>query len=69
MTEFEKQIDAVARRWTSEAKELERSIRRLQSSGERIAAQTHVNQKEAAANELRRIMQRCGVSASSGRRA
>jgi hypothetical protein len=60
MTEFEKQIADMAKRYEAEAKELKRSLRNL-STGERLCAQTHANCKEAGASELRRIMLRCGV--------
>lgn len=61
MSEFEKQIAAMATRYEGEVRELNRSMRNL-STSERLCAQTHVNCKEATANELRRIMTRCGVN-------
>lgn len=66
MTEFEKQIADMAKRYDVEANALKRSLRSL-STGERLCAQTHANCKEATASELRRIMLRCGVK--SGARA
>lgn len=60
MTEFEKQIADMAKRYDVEANELKRSLRNL-STTERLCAQTHANCKEATASELRRIMHRCGI--------
>lgn len=62
MTEFEKQIASMAARYDADVREIKRSLKHL-ATGERICAQTHANVKEAAVNELRRLMHRCNVKA------
>ena len=60
MSQFETEIAEMVKRYDDEVRGLNRSMKSL-STSERLAAQTHANVKEAAANELRRIMVRCGV--------
>ena len=66
MTPFEKEIGEVARRWRSDARDIERGMRSLHTHSEKLAAQTHANAKAAAASELERIMHRCGVQRRPG---
>lgn len=61
MTPFEKEIADMQRRLRGEVRDIERGLRTLTTHSEKLAAQTHANTKSALANELERIMHRCGV--------